>query len=157
MAICWDCQHLLSFSAYDYFRWEHVGPKADGTPWWQRKRSVEELLYFFDVLMNLTGTMTNEAVLTDPETIEYMGSRKDSDDGPHKPRIFGHTETISMLKTLAELQIGKALPRPVIPGLELRTKRKIQRTLSAVEKAQERSKRNRELLQAKRDKAAKGS
>lgn len=135
----------------------HVGPKADGTPWWQRKRPVEELLGFFDTLMNLPGTMTNEAVLTDPETIEFMGSSKDSDDGPRRPRIFGHTETISLLKSLIEVKVGKSLPRPVIPGLELRTQRKIQKTLSAVEQAQLRAKAKRERLQARRDKAAKGS
>ncbi|MBB5167203.1 hypothetical protein HNP02_007192 [Mycobacterium sp. AZCC_0083] len=107
--------------------------------------------------MNIPGSLTNEAVLTDPETIEWMGSRKDSDDGPRRPRIFGHTETISLLKTLIELQIGKQLPRPIIPGLELRTQRKIIKTVSAVEAAQKRSQRNRERAEQRRAKAAKGS
>lgn len=102
--------------------------------------------------------MTNEAVLLDPETIEWMGSRKDSDDGPSRPRIFGHTETISLLKSLIEVKVGKSLPRPVIPGLELRTQKKIIKTLNAVEQAQERAKRKREeKLQRARAKAAKGS
>lgn len=100
---------------------------------------MDELLNFFDVLMNMSGTKTNEAVLEDPETIEYMGSRSDKDDGPRKVPIFGHTETISLLKTLIELKCGKELPRPTIPGLELRLQRKISATNSGVAAAQERS------------------
>jgi hypothetical protein len=147
-AICWDCQHVLHFSAYEYFQWVHVGPKADGSPWWQRKRPIEELLEFFSTLMNIAGTMTNEAVLEDPETIEWMGSQTGSDDGPQGVRIFGHTEEISLLKTLVEVKIGKSLPRPKIKGLELRAQRKIQKTLSAVEIAKERSRRKKKLAQA---------
>lgn len=89
--------------------------------------------------MNISGSKTNEAVLEDPETIEWMGSRKSSDDGPRKTPIFGHTEEISLLKTQIELKIGKSLPRPVIPGLELRLQRKIIKTHNAVEAAQKRA------------------
>ncbi|APQ42134.1 tail assembly chaperone [Mycobacterium phage Aziz] len=154
-AICWDCQHLLNFSAYEYFQWEHVGPKADGSPWWQRKRPMEELMQFFDTLMNISGTMTNEAVLLDPQTIEWMGSRKDTDDGPHKVRIFGHTELVSLVKNLIELQTGKQMPRPVIPGLALRLQRKIIKTHNAVADAQERARKNAERIQRRREKSAK--
>lgn len=133
-AICWDCQHLLSFSAYEYFQWVEVGRNK-----WQRRRPIEELLFFFDTLMNIGGTMTNEAVLEDPETIEYMGNQSDKDDGPRKVRLFGHTEEISLLKTLIELKIGKELPRPKIPGLELRLQKKITKTNDAVAAAQERA------------------
>jgi hypothetical protein len=115
------------------------------------------LLGFFDTLMNITGSMTNEAVLEDPETIEWMGSRKDSDDGPRKVRIFGHTEIISLVKNLIELQTGKQLPRPVIPGLELRIQRKIIKTHNAVEAAQKRSREKQERLQRKRDRLLKGT
>ncbi|WP_081347045.1 hypothetical protein [Mycobacteroides chelonae] len=94
--------------------------------------------------MNIQGTLTNEAVLNDPETIEWMGSRKDSDDGPTRVRIFGHTEDIAWLKRLVEVQIGKSLPSPVIPGLELRLQRKLIKTQNAVERAQQR---NRERTQ----------
>ncbi|SKY04006.1 Uncharacterised protein [Mycobacteroides abscessus subsp. massiliense] len=94
--------------------------------------------------MNIQGTLTNEAVLNDPETIEWMGSRKDSDDGPNKVRIFGHTEDIAWLKRLVEVQIGKSLPGPVIQGLELRLQRKLIKTKNAVERAQQR---NRERTQ----------
>lgn len=101
---------------------------------------MEELLGFFNTLMNIAGTMTNEAVLEDPETIEYMGSRQAADDGPSKVRIFGHTETVSLLKTLIEVKVGKELPRPKIPGLELRLSRRIAKTNRAVSAAQDRSK-----------------
>lgn len=104
---------------------------------------MSELLLFFDTLMNITGSMTNEAVLEDPQTIEWMGSRKESDDGPGKVRIYGHTETISLLKTLVEVKVGKSLPRPVIPGLELRLNKKIAKTHSSVEAAQKRNARRR--------------
>ncbi|WP_099021269.1 hypothetical protein [Mycolicibacterium palauense] len=154
-AICWDFQHLLSFSAYEYFQWVPAGPTS-----WRRKRPVEELLGFFGVLMNMPGTMTNEAVLCDPETIEWMGSRTRDDDGPSRPRIFGHTEEISLLKTLIEVKVGKSLPRPVIPGLELRKQRSRKRTLSAVERAQARNvaKAEREMRrQNRRLQSAKGT
>jgi hypothetical protein len=106
------------------------------------------LLDFFNTLMNISGTMTNEAVLEDPETIEYMASRTERDDGPPKVRIFGHTEQISLLKTLVEVKIGKELPRPKIPGLELRLKKKIARTNNAVALAQARA-RKRKARQAR--------
>ena len=96
--------------------------------------------------------MTNEAVLDDPQTIEWMGSRKASDDGPRIVRIFGHTESISLLKTLIEVETGVAQPRPVIKGLKLREERAIARTNSAVDRALERSraKLERERLKAER-------
>lgn len=102
--------------------------------------------------MNIAGTLTNEAVLEDPETIQYMASRKASDDGPTKVRIFGHTEIVSLLKTLIEVKVGKELPRPKIPGLELRLKRAIAKTNSLVLAAQARSK----ARNAKKRKRAEG-
>ncbi|ALF00553.1 tail assembly chaperone [Mycobacterium phage SlimJimmy] len=150
-AICWDCQHILHFSAHEYFQWEHVGYKADGSAWWQRKRPLEELLGFFETLMNMPGSLTNEAVLLDPETIEWMGSSKDSDDGSKRPRIFGHTELVSLIKTGIYLASGQQLPRPVIPGLELRTQRKVLRIQNSVSAAQDRAK----ALAEKRAKKAK--
>lgn len=86
--------------------------------------------------MNIEGSLTNEAVLEDPETIAWMGSRTRDDDGPAKERIFGHTKTISLLKTQIEIKIGKALPRPVIKGLELRVQRNVIKTSNAIAKAQ---------------------
>ena len=83
--------------------------------------------------------MTNEAVLLDPDTIEWMGSKSDADDGPKRVRIFGHTETISLLKALIEVQTGKAMPRPTIPGLELRVQRKVIKTNDVVRRAQQRN------------------
>lgn len=114
-----------------------------------------ELLGFFNTLMNIQGTKTNEAVLNDPETIEWMASGSDKDDG--KIPIFGHTEIVSLLKSLIEVQTGKELPRPVIPGLELRIQRKIKRTHSAVAKAQERARKSRERLERKRIQSSKGT
>lgn len=143
-AICWDCQHLLSFSAFEYFRWDIVGYRADGDPIWQRKRPMEELLYFFDTLMNMPGTMINEAVLDDPQTVEWMGSQKDSDDGPRRVRLFGHTEQISLLKTLIEVNTGKPLPRPKIKGLELRKQRNINKIRNTVDAALERARARKE-------------
>lgn len=147
-AICWDCQHVLHFSAYEYFQWVEVGRSR-----WQRRRPIDELLGFFETLMNITGTKTNEAVLEDPEVVEQMGSGSDRDDGPHKVPIFGHTEVVSLLKTLVELKVGKELPRPKIPGLELRVQRKIAATNDGVAAAQERSRiRN----QKRREREARG-
>lgn len=89
--------------------------------------------------MNIEGTRVNEAVLLDPETIAWMGSRNRGDDGPYRERIFGHTKTISLLKTAVEVKIGKSLPRPIIPGLEVRTQRIVIKTRDAVAAAQERN------------------
>lgn len=107
-----------------------------------------ELLGFFNTLMNIQGSKTNEAVLQDPETIEWMASQKgDSDSGVP---IFGNTEIVSLLKTLIEVQAGKELyPRPKIPGLELRKRRKIAKTKSSIEKAQERARLRREQMERK--------
>lgn len=105
---------------------------------------MDELLRFFDVLMNIQGSKTNEAVLEDPITIEWMASRKDRDD-VHRTPIFGHTETIALLKTLVDIGAQKEITsRPKIPGLELRLKRKIAKTNSSIEKAQERDRKRRE-------------
>lgn len=104
--------------------------------------------------MNMPGTKTNEAVLLDPETIEHMGSTTDRDDGPSRPPIFGHTEIVSLLKTLIELQTGKSMPRPEIPGHTLRLQRKIRKTHNAVAEAQARNRLKRERLERKRSQAS---
>lgn len=123
----------MHFSAYEYFQWELQGTR------WVRKRPMEELLGFFETLMNLEGSLTNEAVHLDPETIELLGSRRDTDDDPRRVRLFGFTKEISLLQTQVEVAIGKSLPRPKIPGLELRVQRNIARTNNAVSRAQERA------------------
>lgn len=101
--------------------------------------------------MNIEGSLTNEAVLTDPETIEWMGSRSKHDDGPYKERIFLHTKTVSLLKTAVEVKIGKSLPRPVIPGLELRVQRNVLKTRDAVAKGQKRNASKADKAEAKRN------
>jgi len=130
--LCWDCQHLLNFSAYEYFQWERVGAK------WKRKRPWDELLGFFDRLMNIEGSAVNEAVLLDPETVKWMASQ-DSDRGVYRPPIFGHTKEVNLMMTQIEVATGKPLKRPYIPGLELRTRRKVNKTKDAIASALERS------------------
>lgn len=98
---------------------------------------MTELLGFFDTLMNLEGSKTNEAVLHDPETIEWMA--KQPEQRSYKPPIFGHTKEVNLMMMAIEVQTGKSMPRPVIPGLELRTKRKIIKTKVSVAQAQERN------------------
>lgn len=100
---------------------------------------MDELLGFFDQLINEEGSLTYESVHNDPETIELLGSRKDSDDGPRRVRLYGFTKEISLMQSQIEVAIGKSLPRPTIPGLELRLTRHIEKTKSKVEQAQERS------------------
>lgn len=138
-AICWDCQERLHFSAHEYFKWEsyaiHIGEKVLYR--WRRKRPVTELLDFFDRLINIEGSATNEAVLEDPETIEWMA--KQPDKGSHRPSIFGHTREVNLMMMAIEVHTGKQMKRPVIPGLELRTKRKILKTKDSVARAQERN------------------
>jgi hypothetical protein len=126
--MCWDCQQTLHFSAYEYFQWERVGAR------WQRKRTWDEFLGFFDRLMNIEGTALNEAVLLHPETVEWMSSQE-ADRGVVRPRIFGHTREVSLLMTQIEVATGKPMKRPLIPGFELRTKLKVSRTKSAIEAA----------------------
>ena len=104
---------------------------------------MEELLGFFDTLMNIVGSKTNEAVLEDPETIEWMASTKD--DGRRTVPIHGQTEIVSLLKTLIDVTAGKeVMPRHKIPGHELRLDRKIAKTHSSIAKAQERAKKRTE-------------
>ena len=123
--MCWDCQHLLHFSAFEYFQWVRVGAK------WQRKRPLTELLGFFDRLINIEGSAVNEAILLDPETIEWMAAQP-ADRGAYRPRIFGHTREISLLMMQVEVATGKPMPRPTIPGLKLRTDRKVNKTKDAI-------------------------
>lgn len=130
--MCWDFQHILHFSAYEYFQWERVGAK------WQRKRPFGEFLGFFDRLINIEGSALNEAVLLDPETVEYMAGLED-ERGQSRPRIFGHTREINFAMMQIEVHTGKPFKRPLIPGLELRKNRQIQRTKNAVAAALERS------------------
>jgi hypothetical protein len=116
---------------------------------------MEELLGFFEILINLQGSKTNEAVLNDPEVIEWMASMKD--DGRRTIPIFGQTEIVSLLKTLIDVSAGKEImPRHKIPGHELRLDRKIAKTHSSIEKAQERAKKRTESARkrAERDRIA---
>jgi len=93
---------------------------------------------FFDRLMNIEGSATNEAVLLDPETVEWM-SRQPPDRGAYRPRIFGHTREVSLMMMQIEVATGKPMKRPLIPGLELRTSRTIIKTKDAIAAAQKRS------------------
>ena len=116
---------------------------------------MEELFEFFDTLVNWQGSKTNEAVLEDPEVIEHMASMKD--DGRRTTPIFGQTEIVSLLKTLIDVTAGKeVMPRHKIPGLELRLDRKIAKTHSSIEKAQERARKRTEAARkrSERDRLA---
>lgn len=92
---------------------------------------MSELVGFFDRLINIEGSALNEAILLDPETVEWMANQP-ADRGVYRPRIFGHTREVSLMMTQIEVAAGKALPRPIIPGLKLRTERKVTKTKSAV-------------------------
>lgn len=122
----------MSFSAYEYFQWVRVGAR------WQRKRPLTELLGFFDRLINIEGSATNEAILLDPETIEWMANQP-ADRGRYRPRIFGHTREVSLMMMQIEVATGKPMARPIIPGLKLRTDRKVNKTKSAVQAALDRA------------------
>lgn len=97
-------------------------------------------MYFFNRLINIEGTAVNEAVLLHPDTIEYMAGLPE-ERGPSRPRIFGHTRELNLMMMQIEVATGKPMKRPLIPGFELRTQRTIAKTKSAVEMAQERSRR----------------
>lgn len=88
--------------------------------------------------MNIEGSATNEAVLLDPETVEFM-SQQPADRGQYRPRIFGHTREVNLMMMQIEVQTGKAMKRPYIPGLELRTQKVISKTKNAIAAAQERA------------------
>jgi len=90
--------------------------------------------------MNIQGTAVNEAVLLDPETVEWMADQP-PERGTHRPPIFGHTKEVNLMMMQIEVATGKPMKRPLIPGLELRTDRTIVKTQNAVAAAQ---KRNRE-------------
>lgn len=96
-------------------------------------------MWFFDRLMNTQGSAVNEAVLEDPETIEWMAAQ--SEPKSSRPPIFGHTKEIDLMMMGIEVHAGKRMPRPSIPGLELRTQRVIIRTKDRVAEAQERNRR----------------
>lgn len=130
----------MNFSAYEYFQWERVSATEVNYVRWQRKRPMDELLSFFDRLMNIKGTAVNEAVLEDPETVEWMASLPET-RGSHRPPIFGHTEERDLMMTAIEAQVGKKIfSRPLIKGLALRTQRKVIKTKDAVAAAQARNK-----------------
>lgn len=88
--------------------------------------------------MNIEGSATNEAVLLDQETVEWM-SQMPAERGQYRPRIFGHTKEVNLLMMQIEVATGKPMKRPYIPGLELRTQKVIVRTKDAIAAAQERA------------------
>lgn len=88
--------------------------------------------------MNIEGSATNEAVLLDPETIEWM-SQMPAERGQFRPRIFGHTKEINLMMMQIEVQTGQPMKRPLIPGFELRTQKVITKTKDAITAAQERA------------------
>lgn len=76
--------------------------------------------------------------MLDPETVEYMAGLPE-ERGQSRPRIFGHTREINFAMMQIEVHTGKPFKRPLIPGFELRAKRQISRTKSAVSAALERN------------------
>ena len=88
--------------------------------------------------MNIEGSATNEAVLLDPETIEFM-SQMPAERGGYRPPIFGHSKEVNLLMMQIEVATGKPMKRPFIPGLELRTQKVISKTKNAIAAAQERA------------------
>jgi hypothetical protein len=111
---------------------------------------MEELLEFFEILINTQGTKLNEAVLNDPEVIEWMASIKD--DRRRTVPIYGQTEIVSLLKTLIDVTAGDdIMPRHKIPGHELRLNRHVAKTNSSIEKAQERSRKYEEATRKREE------
>lgn len=89
--------------------------------------------------MNIKGTAVNEAVLEDPETVQWMAAMPES-RGSQRPSIFGHTEERDLMMTAIEAQVGKKIfSRPLIKGLQLRTQRKVIKTKDAVAAGQARN------------------
>jgi len=91
-------------------------------------RPWDQFLRFYDQLAQLEGSAVFEAQLLDPEVIEEMASMKNPPKAS-PPRLFGFTKEYSALRDLLDQQIAsrggkKFAPRPKIPGLELRWKRK---------------------------------
>lgn len=114
------------------------------------------MLGFFDILINIQGTKLNEAVLHDPEVIEWMATIKDN--GRRTVPIHGQTELISLLKTLIDVTARKEImPRHKIPGHELRTNRHIAKTNSSVAKAQERARIRAERERLRQQESSKGT
>lgn len=90
-------------------------------------------------------------MLTDPEIVEEMSKAPKPKPGP--PPLFGWTKEIGMLANINDQLIAsrvqpgqkqkpRFMPRPVIPGWELRSKRMDSRLLGNIATAQDRFKKN---------------
>lgn len=122
----WDFDTIVGFSAYDYFRFE---PAPGG---WVRKRPWRDFLSKVSWLTEYDGSATQEAVLNDPEVIEWMSNQK---PGSYKPRLWGHTREVSLLMSQIEVATGKPMKRPIIPGQALADQKKVNKlkgTLSRI-------------------------
>lgn len=111
-AIEWDFQHLLGVDAYDYFR--------ETRPW-------SQFLRFFDRLLQVEGSAVVHAYLNDKDVIDQMA--KQDPPKPGKPSLFGWTTELSALKDIQDQMIASRggshfVPRPDIPGLKERWRRK---------------------------------
>jgi hypothetical protein len=105
----------LGINALEYFQEDPL------RPW-------DQFLRFYDTLASLEGSAVFEAQLLDPDVIEEMASMKNPPKAS-PPRLFGWTKEYAALRDLLDQTIAgqggkKFTPRPRVPGLELRWKRK---------------------------------
>lgn len=86
------------------------------------------------IMSEYDGSLTQESVLHDPDVVEWMSDQKPS--GSSKPRLWGYTKEISMLATIVDAQVGKAvMKRPELPSEKLREKKnqnKLRNTLKRI-------------------------
>ncbi len=90
-------------------------------------RPWSQFLFFYDYLAQLEGSAVFEAQLLDPDVIEEMARSKERYRAS-SPRLFGWTKEYSAQRDILDQLIAsrggqKFVPRPKIPGFELRVKK----------------------------------
>ena len=98
-------------------------------------------------MSRIEGSATYAALLEDPEVIEIMASQPKPKPSP--PPLFRWTKEIAMQANIIDQQIATRasgsgrdpsfMPRPKIPGWEVRQKKQNSRLLDNIAKAQARA------------------
>lgn len=152
-AIVWDFQHLLHVNALDYFAApcrcgqcrERYGDSVNSR--YVSRRPWDQFIIFYETLLSWRGSYVQDMFLNDPEVIDAQASAPDAEWESKAPPLFGWDKTLDALYFIADqVQAGrvrsgddfKPYPRPVVPAVKERKRRKDHKQDCGIDAALER-------------------
>lgn len=116
-------------------------------------RDWSQFIRFYETFVRVRGSYTWAAQLEDPETIQQMVEMPESEwskGGP--PPLFGWNDLIEKVTDLIDQQIAarasdervKFMPRPEVPAIKLRKKRRMDKQDDKIEAARRKNRERRQ-------------